>query len=106
MTAGSKRLIKAGFTSNKFKSFSAEIEVKAKKEGKKADKLLDEELNKLDNAKLESFANHDSLEVVKDQLLTVDFPKPLQKYYLVYETPHEAIEPLYYSVLQTLGSLG
>ncbi len=106
MTAGSKRLIKAGFTSNMFKSFKAEIEAKAKKQGKKPEELLSEELETLDPAKLESFANHDSLEVVKDQLLTVDFPKPLQKYYLVYETPHEAIEPLYYSVIQTLGSLG
>ncbi len=106
MTAGSKRLIEADFTTAKFKAFKAEIGAKAKKSGKKTEELLKEELKNLANDKAESFADHDVLEIVKDQLVTVDYPKPLQKYYLVYETPHEAIEPLYYSIIQTLGSLG
>jgi hypothetical protein len=47
-------------------------------------------------------ADHDQFEVVKNQLVYVDYPKPLNKYYLLTETFHQSIEPLYFWSLNHL----
>lgn len=47
-------------------------------------------------------AQNDVLEVAKDQLMTLDYPKPLNRYQLVYESVQQSIEPLYYWSLNHL----
>jgi hypothetical protein len=44
----------------------------------------------------------DDVEFGKDQIITVDYPEPISRYFLVYETPNESIEPLYYWCLHNI----
>ena len=44
----------------------------------------------------------DEAEISRDQMVTLDWPKPISRYTLVYETPHESIEPIYYWCLYNL----
>ncbi|MEM4327715.1 MAG: hypothetical protein QXV29_02075 [Candidatus Woesearchaeota archaeon] len=44
----------------------------------------------------------DELEIAKDQLIVVDWPKPLSKYRLVYESQHQSIENMYFWLLDNL----
>jgi hypothetical protein len=69
---------------------------KYKEEGKLAS--FDEQLQKA--------ADHDWQEVTKEQVMCVDYPKPLSKYILVYETPSLSIEPVYYYIVDMLESFG
>ena len=63
------------------------------KEKKGADKV---------NETLDSDADQDMMELTKDQLVTVPYPKPITKYYLVYESPNQSIEPIYFWALNHL----
>lgn len=96
---GAKRLVMFGFCKPQHKEKYA---------GKKP-RDVDKEFSKLDPAqkeqKLQDFekeADTDELEIAKDQMLTVDYPKPINRYYVVYETFHESIEPIYYTSLSLL----
>ena len=51
---------------------------------------------------LQKDADHDELEFAKNQLMIVDYPKPLNKYHLLTETYHQSIEPLYFWALHHL----
>jgi hypothetical protein len=53
--------------------------------------------------KAEKYAEQDELEVQKDQIMLMPYPKPANKYYMIYETPHESIEPIYYWLLGHLS---
>ena len=55
---------------------------------------------------LEDAADHDKIEIAKEQVMLVDYPKPVKKYYLVYETPFLSIEPVYYYAMRLLFDLG
>ena len=44
----------------------------------------------------------DEAEISKDQMVTLDWPTPVSRYTLVYETPNESIEPIYYWCLYNL----
>ena len=46
------------------------------------------------------------IEIVKDQIITTDYPKPVSSYYGVYENFNLAIEPLYFWCLNHLSDLG
>lgn len=100
MVDSSKRLIKFGFYNGKFKEDYPEYAskwMKKDKEGKPA--MSDEDKNKILNGKdfnAEKYADHDTLEIQRDQIMTMDYPKPVNKYYMIYEVPHESIEPIYY----------
>lgn len=87
--AASKRMILHDFFNKKFK-----------KDFPNWEKLKDEEkkalLTRMDSKKAEEYADHDELEIQRDQILTMPYPKPSNKYYLIYEVPHESIEPVYY----------
>ncbi|MBD3318763.1 hypothetical protein GF342_02550 [Candidatus Woesearchaeota archaeon] len=47
-------------------------------------------------------ADHDEFEMVKNQVMLVDYPKPDNKYYLLTENFHQSIEPLYFWSLNHL----
>ncbi len=103
MSSGSARLVKAGF----FKSGDKkkEFESLAKQEGKKPEELI-AEWEKKSPDKFADFADSDELEYTKDQMLIVDYPKPDRKWFLIYETPNEGIEQMYYRLLALLFDLG
>jgi hypothetical protein len=92
----SKRLVKYGFTTDKFKQDFPNWKALSP-EQKEA------ELNKLvDSEKIEQYAAHDEMEVTKDQIVKLPHPKALSKYHMIYEVPHESIEPIYYWCLGNL----
>lgn len=88
MTEGSRRLIEAGFVNTKFKKAYPKWKEFSDEEKKR---ILDDLGDKAEN-----FADHDSLEIAKDQMMVLDYPMPKSKYYMVYETPHQSIEPIYF----------
>ena len=88
----SKRLILFGFSNKKFKKDYPEWE--KLDEAKKKDIL-----RKMSAEKAEGYANHDEMEIEKDQIIKMPYPNCANKYYLIYEVPHESIEPLYYWLL-------
>ncbi|MBI2565008.1 hypothetical protein HYV79_03400 [Candidatus Woesearchaeota archaeon] len=55
---------------------------------------------------LKKDANLDEQELVKDQIVALNYPKPLNKYYTIYESFHQSIEPIYFWNLNTLRDLG
>ncbi len=101
--AGAKRLVMFDFKkkdvdkSELFKEkFEKDGKLKSPHEVEKAFSLLSSDEKKQVLKEFESVANADEMEVAKDQMLTLDYPKPVSKYYIVYETFNEAIEPIYY----------
>jgi hypothetical protein len=46
------------------------------------------------------------IEVVRDQVITTNYPQPVNSYYMVYENFNLAVEPLYFWALNHLGDLG
>jgi len=99
MTLGSRRLIEHGFASDKLsKDYPA---FKSAKDALKK-KILNNIEKKAKKSKkdlFEQYANHDSFEIARDQIMTVDYPKPVNRYYLIYEADHVSIEPMYYWLL-------
>jgi hypothetical protein len=87
--AVSKRMIFYGFFNDDFKKDYPEWK-KMDNEKKK------QTLKDMKAETAEKYADHDQLEVQKDQIMTMPYPKPANKYYMIYETPHESIEPIYY----------
>lgn len=51
------------------------------------------------NAQASQDADHDYFEIVKDQMMMVEYPTPISRYHLVYESQNLSIEPLYYWAL-------
>lgn len=100
MINASRLLIESGFASQKFKeeypnfkefSKDKQNEVFAKLEGKKS---------------IHEYAEHDQAEIVKDQLVLLDYPKPLSRYFITFEAYHQSIEPVYFWCLNQLKDLG
>ncbi len=81
-----------------------------KKETKDTDKIakLDKDIKETKTKKttfIENIlkdADHDELEVTKDQIMLVDYPKPIKKYHLVFEDFNVSIEPIYFWALNHL----
>ena len=95
---GSKRLIMAGFAT---KSFKKEYPNWSTFSEEKKREILDK-LEEKGEEKIAEYANHDDVVIGKDQLMLVDYPKPINKYQVVYESPHSSIEPYYYFVYHNL----
>ena len=97
---GSIRLILAGFTTKALKEKFPKWDSYEEKE--KKEKL--EEIGDAENGeeKLAELAEHDEIQIGQDQILKVDYPKPITKYQVVYESPHSSIEPYYYSCLHNM----
>jgi len=93
---GSKRMIMAGFATDKFKeAFPSWKSLTEEEKRAKLNEITDE-------SKLASYAVHDEIPIGKDQIMLVDYPKPISKYQIVYESPHSSIEPYYYHCLNNL----
>jgi hypothetical protein len=92
LKAASRRLIKYGFVTDKFK---AKYPDWGKKSLDERDKML-KEMSGDEQKNWESYADHDSLEVQRDQIMKLEYPATKRKYYAIYEVPHESIEPIYY----------
>lgn len=92
LKAASRRLIKYGFVTDKFKAKYVDW---GKKPLDERDKIL-KEMSSDEQKDWESYAEHDSLEVQRDQIMKLEYPATKRKYYAIYEVPHESIEPIYY----------
>ncbi len=90
--AASKRLILHGFFGSNFKADFPEW-------GKLGDEQKKEKLRKMSTGDAEKYAYHDTLEMQKDQVMLMPYPRPENKYYFIYEVPHESVEPIYYWLL-------
>jgi len=99
MTSASKRMILYGFYNKKFKAAYPNFDSLSDKEKKKV-------VDKLDDKKVEGFADHEVFEAEKDQLVVQDYPAPLNRYFVWYESPHESIEPIYFFCLNQLAEWG
>ncbi|MEM4263531.1 MAG: hypothetical protein QW666_01380 [Candidatus Woesearchaeota archaeon] len=89
MTAASKRMILYGFYNENFKKDYPGFDDLDEKEKKAL-------LKDMDDAKAEGYADHELFEVQKDQMMHLDYPTPKNKYFMIYESPHESIEPIYF----------
>lgn len=56
--------------------------------------------------KLKGYITFDEVEVARDQIHTVPYPKPVLRYMLTLETPHLSIEPLYQLILHLMRDTG
>ncbi len=92
MTTASKRMILYGFCSKSFKKDHPNFSNLNNKEKKAF-------LETLSDADAEKYADHELFEVQKDQMMHLDYPTPKNKYFLIYESPHESIEPIYFWAL-------
>lgn len=112
MTEGSKRLIIYGFIKAEFsKVYGKTIEDRRKeitqweKDAKGKDEIKKRNAeNRL--KELEGHADHDEREFSKYQIMTLDTPKPLTKWFLTTESESKSIEPFYYFCLHEIGDWG
>ncbi|MBW2985838.1 hypothetical protein KY333_00555 [Candidatus Woesearchaeota archaeon] len=99
MTVGSKRMILYGFYNDSFKKAYPNF-----------DKSTDAEKNKLlstmSDKDAEGFADHEIFELEKYQMVPQTYPTPKNRYYVVYESPHESIEPIYFFCYNLLTAGG
>ncbi|MEM2916540.1 MAG: hypothetical protein QXT19_04245 [Candidatus Woesearchaeota archaeon] len=89
---GAKRLIMFGFYNKKFKKDYPDWDSYDEKKKKQI-------LDKMSAEKAEDYADQDEMEIQKDQMMRMPYPKPSNKYHLIYEVPHESVEPVYYWLL-------
>ena len=91
---GAKRLVKFGFfnkdVSGKYKGKTPE-QIEEEFQNLKSDADRDKKLQEF-----EKDADMDWMEVQRDQLVSLPYPKPISRYHLIYESFHEAIEPIYF----------
>jgi|GEM_PF-272455 len=73
------------------------------------DEYFDTEFQKLASEKgaeaddiLEELADHDYIEAARDQLTPTFHPRPIQHHHVIYESPKEGVEPIYFWCLNHL----
>ncbi len=86
---GAKRLILFGFCNKKFKKDYPDWD---KYDEKKKKQVIDG----MSVEKAEGYADQDEIEIQRDQMMRMPYPTPSNRYYMIYEVPHESIEPVYY----------
>jgi len=69
-------------------------------------KSLSEDQQKEFDKALEGIADHEWVELARDQLVMTDYPKSISRYYLELESWHQSIEPYYYWAMNFLGHIG
>ncbi|MBI4140451.1 hypothetical protein HY485_01295 [Candidatus Woesearchaeota archaeon] len=103
---GAKRLIMFGFTKKGKEQEYSELfkkvflkddgtQTKPEDAEKELSRLSDSDKKKV-LSECDKLADSDEMEVTRDQLMTVDYPKPISRYYIIYEAQHEAVEPIYF----------
>jgi len=112
MTEGSKKLIIYGFIKESAKKKYAETEEERREQIQKwENELKGEDVGKKETAKkalndLENDADHDEQEFSFNQIITLDHPKPINKWYATIENPNSSVEPYYYWCLHELEDFG
>lgn len=96
---GMKRLVMFGFVNDKFRHSEAYQKYFKDKKPEHIEKYLSslspDERKKMLKL-LEDGADTDEMEIARDQIVALDYPKPIHRYHMVYEAFHEAIEPVYF----------
>ncbi|MBI4016981.1 MAG: hypothetical protein HY363_04795 [Candidatus Aenigmarchaeota archaeon] len=99
---GAKRLVKYGFV-QKGKEHKYLDKEGTLIKPEKFDELLEAKKSEIEKKKekwtepnYEDDADMDWMEVQRDQLVSMPYPKPDSRYHIIYESFHEAIEPVYY----------
>ncbi len=67
--------------------------------------LNDDEKKELNKA-LREMAEHEYVEVARDQMVMTDYPKSISRYYMGVESWHQSIENYYYWCMNFLGDIG
>lgn len=90
----SKNLVLTKFVKRQFKAIYEE----------KTQEEIEKYLKNLDEGTIEQHADHEEIEVGKDQLVLTSYPKPDKIYRIVHETYQNSIEEAYYWVLDYMRS--
>jgi hypothetical protein len=69
-------------------------------------KKLDDEKRKALNNALRDIADHEWVEVARDQMVMTGYPKSISRYYMGMESWHQSIENYYYWCVNFLGDIG
>ncbi len=69
-------------------------------------KELDDEKQKALNKALQELADHEYVEVARDQMVLTDYPRSISRYYMGMESWHQSIENYYYWCMNFLGDIG
>ncbi len=72
----------------------------------KREELAKQGLDKEFDKAMEGIADHEWVEVARDQLVMTEFPNGISRYYMGLESWHESIEPYYYWCMNFLGDIG
>ncbi len=104
--------LKKGANKDKVEISSKTIEI----EGKTGDqrfqsiqnsfKELDDDKRKELNDACENMADHEFVEVARDQMVMTDYPKSISRYYMGMESWHQSIENYYFWCMNFLGDIG
>ncbi len=95
VTAGKKKITIKGKTPEEKLKFIRETR----------DSLSEDDKKDFDKA-LEGIADHEWVEVARDQMVMTDYPSGISRYYISMESWHESIEPYYYWCMNFLGDIG
>ncbi len=112
MTEGSKRLVIYGYTKKKTKNTYPKTEEERRKliaSWERAAQSSDEAQKNAAKAKLKNLeddADHDEIEFSFGQRMKLDYPTPLQKYFMTIENPKKSVEPFYYWCMHEINDLG
>jgi len=72
----------------------------------KREELAEKGLDGAFDKGLQDIADHEWIEIARDQLVMTDYPKSVNRYYMGLESWHQSIETYYYWCTNFLGDLG
>jgi len=73
---------------------------------KKRDELRDSGKDKAFDEALQDIADHEWLEISRNQVMLSDYPNPVNRYYISLESWNNSIEPYYFWCINFLGEIG
>jgi hypothetical protein len=112
MNEGSKRLVIYGFIKEKYKNIYPKKTEERRKliyQWEKDFKGKDEQKKKFAEGKLKQLqehADHDEQEFARYQVMALDNPKPIRKWFITAESQSNSVEPYYFFLLHELGDFG
>jgi hypothetical protein len=120
MTKESARFVAYGFVTKGTDPDEPEVTVARKRikiEGKTPEQKLEnikktraelekEGLGKEFDAALQNIADHEWIELARDQMTLTEFPNSISRYHMGIESWHQSIEPYYYWCLNFLSDIG
>ncbi|VVB80816.1 Uncharacterised protein [uncultured archaeon] len=113
MTKESERLVAYGFGKDTIKMPDRTIKIEGKTPEeklafikKKREELAKEKLEDEFDKAMQGAADHEWVEIAKDQLSMTEYPQPFSRYYLGVSSWHQSIEPYYYWCVNFLEHIG